>query len=207
MEGFDISPMSAWIVREAIEPIDHAAYEQAAGTLIDALRAEIDSCYRTSCPHYGDPDVPVKSFLWVKVLDCEACGAPVDLFPVYLLAENRRHPKNVLVCPACGDLNEVEDRKRPGTCTSCASALDRAGPVGRGRCECASCGHSNAYPGTVGGPLAHRLFAVESHNPLRKAGHKGRFFNKPDAEDLVRAADAVREDGRGWRRNWKSWLS
>ena len=192
VEGFDINPMSAWIVREELEPIDLAAYEQAADALIDALRTEIGRYYQTSCPHYGDPDVPVKSFLWVKVLDCEACGASVDLFPGYLLAENRRHPKNVLVCPACGDLNEVADRKRPGSCVSCASALDREGPAGRGRCECPSCGHSNAYPGAAARPLAHRLFAIEYHNPNRKAGHKGRFFKKPDAEDLARMDDAAR---------------
>ena len=192
VDGFDINPMSAWIVREEIEHIDLAAYEQAARALIGALRAEIDRYYRTSCPRYGDPDVPVKSFLWVKVLDCEACGEPVDLFPGYLLAENRRHPKNVLTCPVCGDLNEVEDRKRPGNCVSCASALQRAGPAGRGRCTCPHCGHDNAYPGDAGRPLEHRLFAIEYHNPHRKAQHKGRFFKKPDAGDLARAGEAAR---------------
>ena len=192
VEGFDINPMSAWIVREEIEPIDLAAYEQAAGALIDTLHTEIGGYYRTSCPHYGDPDVPVKSFLWVKALDCEACGASVDLFPGYLLAENRRHPKNVLVCPVCGDLNEVEDRNRPGSCSSCASALQRAGPAGRGRCACPHCGHDNAYPGGAGRPLRHRMFAIEYHNPHRKRQHKGRFFKKPDADDLARADEAAR---------------
>ena len=192
VEGFDINPMSAWIVREEIEHIDLGIYRQAASALIDALRAEIDRFYRTSCPHYGDPEVPVKSFLWVKVLDCEACGASVDLFPGYLLAENRRHPKNVLVCPGCGELNEVEDRSRPESCMSCTSTLHRAGPAGRGRCECPHCGHGNVYPGKTGRPLAHRLFAIEYYNPERKAQHKGRFFKKPDAEDLARAAEAAR---------------
>ena len=192
VDGFDINPMSAWIVREEIGHIDLAVYEQAARALIDALRAEIDRYYRTSCHRYGDADVPVKSFLWVKVLDCEACGASVDLFPGYLLAENRRHPKNVLVCPACGDLNEVNDRKRPGSCVSCASALQRTGPASRGRCKCPHCGHDNAYPGNTGRPLGHRLFAIEYHNPRRKARHKGRFFKKPDAEDLARTEEAVR---------------
>ena len=28
-----------------------------------------------------------------------------DLFPGYLLAENRRHTENVFICAACGDLN------------------------------------------------------------------------------------------------------
>ena len=192
VDGFDINPMSAWIVREEIQHIDLAVYERTARVLIDALRAEIDRYYRTSCPRYGDQDVPVKSFLWVKVLDCQACGASVDLFPGYLLAENRRHPKNVLVCPACGDLNEVDDRKRPGSCTSCTSALQRAGPAGRGRCRCPNCGHDNTYPGDVGRPLGHRMFAIEYYNPHRKARHKGRFFKKPDAEDLARADEAAR---------------
>ena len=81
VEGFDINPMSAWIVREAIEPLNIAAYQRAARSLMDALRAEIEQYYRTSCPRYGDADVPVKTFLWVKVLDCEACGVTFDLFP------------------------------------------------------------------------------------------------------------------------------
>ena len=54
--------------------------------------------YRTDCPLYGDRDVPVKYFLWIKVLDCEKCGKQFDLFPGYLVAEDSRHPKNVLVC-------------------------------------------------------------------------------------------------------------
>ena len=191
VEGFDINPMSAWIVREEIEHLDVAAYERAADALITALRAGIDRYYQTSCPRYGDTDLPVKSFLWVKVLDCESCGIPFDLFPGYLIAENRRHPKNVLVCPACGDLNEVEDRKSPGDCVACGTALHQAGPARRGRCECPRCGHSNTYPGELQRPLEHRLFAIEYHNPERKAEHKGRFFKKPDAEDLARMADAA----------------
>ena len=114
--GLDVNPMSTWIVREEIQHLDMAEYERAAQKLITALRTEIDQFYRTTCPLYGDENVPVKSFLWVKVLDCEACGTHFDLFPGYLLAENRRHPKNVLICLGCGDLNEVEDPRTPGGC-------------------------------------------------------------------------------------------
>ena len=191
VDGFDINPMSAWIVREEIEHLDISAYERAASALIAALAREIDGYYRTSCPLYGDDNVPVKSFLWVKTLDCENCGESFDLFPGYLLAENRRHPRNVLVCPACGDLNEVENRKVPGDCTSCGTALRQPGPARRGRCDCPHCGHSNAYPGDARRPLDHRLFAIEYYNPERKAHHKGRFFKKPDADDIACAADAT----------------
>ena len=192
VEGFDINPMSTWIVREEITSLDLECYEQAARALIRSLHTEIGALYRTSCPHYGEADVPVKSFLWVKMLDCEACGSSVDLFPGYLLAENRRHPKDVLVCPGCGNLNEVEARKEPGNCGSCAAELMQRGPANRGRCKCSHCGHSNAYPGNSRRPLEHRLFAIEYYNPDRKAGHKGRFFKKPDAEDLARVEAAQR---------------
>ena len=192
VQGFDVNPMSAWIVREEIESLDVPAYQQAAQVLLGALHDDIGPYYRTTCPFYGDADVPVKSFLWVKVLDCEACGQQFDLFPGYLLAGNRRHPKNVLVCPACGDLNEIEDRKPLGVCTGCSAALRQAGPARRGRCECPNCGHSNVYPGKARHPPGHRMFALEYHNPKRKAKHKGRFFKKPDPQDMARMEAAVK---------------
>ena len=52
--GFDINPMSAWIVREEIEHLDMDAYEQEAAKLLKTLRAEIEDLYHTDCPLYGD---------------------------------------------------------------------------------------------------------------------------------------------------------
>ena len=196
VQGFDINPMSAWIVREGIEHLDVRAYKQATQNLLDALRADISQYYRTSCPLYGDADVPVKSFLWVKVLDCKTCGKQFDLFPGYLLAEDRRHPKNVLVCQACGDLNEVDDRRNPGDCSTCRTVLRQTGPAHKGRCSCPHCGHPNTYPGKLRSPLRHRMFAIEYYNPKRKIRHKGRFFKKPDAEDIACAEAAVRRWGQ-----------
>lgn len=195
--GFDINPMAAWIVREEIEHLDIDAYRQEAERLLKKLRSEIEHLYLTDCPHYGDADVPVKYFLWVKVIDCAGCGKDVDLFPGYLVSEDARHPKNVLVCPSCGDLNEVDDRSAPGACTNCHTALQTEGPAGRGRCACSHCGHENVYPRAGEGPLRHRLFAIEYYNPHRKAQHKGRFFKKPDAKDLARVAESERR----WRQS------
>jgi adenine-specific DNA methylase len=193
VSGFDINPMAAWIVREEIEHLDLDAYEEEAIRLLDKLRSEIGELYLTDCPLYGDTDVPVKYFLWVKVIDCETCAKPVDLFPGYLLSEDSRHPKNVLVCALCGELNEIEDRKEPGVCRNCNAPLNLDGPAGRGRCACPHCEHENRYPRASDGPLRHRLFAIEYYNPHRKAGHKGRFFKKPDRKDLARVAAA-----EGW---------
>ncbi len=191
VEGLDINPMSAWIVREEIERLDVRAYRRTATELMDALRTELDPYYRTSCPRYGDPDVPVKSFLWVKQRNCESCGRTFDLFPGYLVAANRRHPAHVLVCAVCGDLAEVSDRRNPAPCTGCGSSLKEHGDARRGRCGCPHCGHSNRYPEGGGRPPAHRLFAIEYHNPHRKSGHRGRFFKKPDERDLDRMERAT----------------
>ncbi len=194
--GFDINPMAAWIVREAIENLDVDAYQEEATRLLSKLRAEIGDLYLTDCPLYGDVDVPVKYFLWVKTIDCESCGKSIDLFPGYLVSKDSRHPKNVLVCPCCGELNEVDDRREPGACRSCNQRLHLNGPAGRGRCACSHCGHENCYPRAEDGPPCHRLFAIEYYNPHRKAGHKGRFFKKPDEKDLARVAAAQDR----WRR-------
>jgi len=193
--GFDVNPMAAWIVREEIEHLDIDAYRDAASRLLKALRREVEHLYLTDCPHYGDTGVPVKYFLWVKIIACARCGEDVDLFPGYLIAEDARHPRNVLVCPDCGELNEASDVDAPGRCRACSVALRAEGPARRGRCTCAQCGHENEYPRAGEGALQHRLFAIEYYNPHRKAGHKGRFFKKPDEKDLARAAQAERR----WR--------
>lgn len=192
VQGYDINPMSAWIVREEIEHLDLVAYRAAADGLLTALRADLDALYRTDCPIYGDKDVPAKTFLWVKEIDCESCGSAVPLFPGYLVSEDARHPANVLVCGRCGQLNETADLNKPGHCRDCRSALTLDGPAHRSRCACPSCQHVNTYPKPEAGPPRHRLFALEYYNPARKDGHKGRFFKKADAKDIARFEEAER---------------
>ena len=190
--GFDINPMAAWIVREEIEHLDLAAYKTAAKHVLAMLRREVEHLYLTDCPLYGDTNVPVKYFIWVKSIDCSACGRDVDLFPGYLVSANSRHPRHVLVCRECGDLKEVDDRTEPGGCHGCDAELRTGGPARRGRCVCPRCGYENEYPRSSEGPMRHRLFAIEYFNPHRKTGHKGRFFKKPDAKDLARVAESER---------------
>jgi putative DNA methylase len=188
--GLDINPMAAWIVREEIEHLDHAAYRKAATKLVATLDRDVGELYRTDCPIFGDKDVPVKYFLWVKTIPCETCQAEVDLFPGYLLAEDVRHPQNVLVCAHCGELNEVGDLDHPGSCSHCRHALRVSGPAKHNRCACQVCGAEAKYPRKGMGPLGRRLFAIEYANPARKGEYRGRLFKKPDAKDLARAEKA-----------------
>src|SRR5438874_2059162 len=117
--GFDINPMAYWIVREEIETLDLPAYIEAANILRDALEIKIGRLYRTRCLKCGSPEAHAKYFLWVKSLDCRKCTKPVDLFPHYLLSEDRRHPTNVFVCWKCGALHEGKSRREPSPCGHC----------------------------------------------------------------------------------------
>ena len=189
VQGYDINPMAAWIVKEEIEHLDLAAYREAADGLLAALRSDLDHFYRTDCPIYGDADVPVKYFIWVKELDCSKCGADVPLFPGYRIAADSRHPAHVIVCSQCHALNECGSTRDPGACSSCSANLVLEGPARRNRCACPSCGHVNRYPRSEAGPLRHRLIAIEYFNPERKKGHKGRFFKAPDEKDLARTRE------------------
>lgn len=189
--GMDINPMSAWIVHEEIDAIDLKAYAEEAQTLLSALAEHIGHFYKTRCPVTGRKDADVKYFLWVKTGTCTACRKGFDLFPRYVLAEDARHTSFVLVCAACGDLNEVADAQNPGACR-CGHALTTEGPVSRSTCACPHCGYKNRAPFDGNGPPSHRLFAIEYYNSDLK-GRPGRLFKKPDKDDLVRfsAAEAA----------------
>jgi len=130
--GFDINPMSAWIVREEVEHLDLKRYAAAASKLQADLSSKVGDLYRTRDVIYGIDNVPVKYFLWVKVIECEVCRKDIDLFPGYLIVEDKRHPRNVLVCAACGDLNEVVTLDSPGGCSGCSAPLRVGGPAKRG---------------------------------------------------------------------------
>ena len=184
--GFDINPMSYWIVKQEIEHFDLVAYSKAADTLRATLEKEIGLLYRTRCTLCGSDDAHVKYFLWVKVKSCSQCGKDVELFPGYLLSTDSRHPKNVFVCPSCGELTETDDRKDPGRCAHCATKLTVNGPAKQNRCGCSACGAVNHYPDASLGSPRHRLFAIEYHCPKCKPSHAGRFFKKFDEQDMER---------------------
>jgi putative DNA methylase len=183
--GFDINPMSYWIVREEIEQIDLAAYSAAAESILKELRSEVGELYTTRCCACGE-EADVKYFLWVKRRVCLQCRKSFDLQPGYLLSEDKRHPKNVVICRACGELTEVDSLSNLPSCRACRASLALDGTAGKGACTCPHCGCRQSYPGTVDTPLQHRMFALEYNCPACKPNHRGRFFKAPDARDIAK---------------------
>jgi putative DNA methylase len=194
--GFDINPMSYWVVKEEIEPIDLNAYRDASDALLSSLRSQVGHLYRTKCAICGSEEAEVKYFLYVKVSKCGSCGKDIDLFPGYLLAGDARHPKNVLVCSECGELTESENRRKPGKCIHCGSQLTTEGPARRNQCLCPHCGRLHQFPRSSSGAPRHRVFALEYHCFNCKKDHAGRFFKKADEEDLGKVKEAEKAYGQ-----------
>jgi DNA-directed RNA polymerase subunit RPC12/RpoP len=188
--GFDINPMAYWIVKQEIEHVNLEAYQNAASNLRRELEGRIDHLYRTRCIKCKSIEAHVKYFLWVKIKACRKCSKDIDLFPGYLISENRRHPKNVFVCATCGELTETDDRKSPGNCDSCGTQLVVQGAAKSNGSICPHCQEINKFPDPRQGPPRHRMFAIEYFCPRCKGSHKGRFFKRPDIDDLSRFEEA-----------------
>ncbi len=191
--GTDVNPMAWWIVRQELRDLDVAAYQKVAEQLRKHLESEIGHLYRTRCLRCGSDEARAKYFLWVKTARCVSCNQDTDLFPNFLISENVRHPTNVFVCGCCNELFEATDRKNPGPCPHCGSALPLQHTAKRNKAACKHCDQPISYPSTAA--PAHRLFAIEYHcescgsQSLSGKG-KGRLFKKPDSNDLANFDEA-----------------
>ena len=191
--GTDTNPMAYWIVRQALLPLDIQEFASVAEEIATAIEDIVGPLYETTCVKCGET-AQVKYFIWVKTEQCPLCDTVNDLFPGYLLAQNSRHPRHVVACSQCGCLNECMEepsKDTPASCAECSRPVYMEGPVRRQRIPCKRCGTNYRYPARDSGhPPAHRMWAMEYHCKGCKPTHKGRFFKRPDWDDLDRYEQA-----------------
>ena len=191
--GADTNPMAFWIVRQALGRLDIQAFASAAEEVASAIEDVVGTLYETTCVKCGQT-AQVKYFIWVKTERCPSCQAVNDLFPGYMLSQDSRHPKHVVVCSECGCLNECDEepsKDAPIPCAECNGPVYTEGPARRHRVLCRRCGTEYPYPTKDSGhPLTHRMWAIEYHCKECKPAYKGRFFKRPDADDLGRYEQA-----------------
>lgn len=183
----DINPMAYWVVRQSVSDIDLVRLRAIADDVVRDVEEEMARFYATKCPRCEN-QAEVKYFLWVKQQQCPACGTANDLFPGYLIAEPVRHPRFVVACAVCGEINECDEkptRTDPARCTSCSASVHIEGPASRQRIACSRCTRVFRYPPErPDAPLVHRMWAIEYHCRTCKPDHVGRFYKRPDKDDL-----------------------
>jgi putative DNA methylase len=161
--GGDLNPVSWFIVKKEIDPVDPANL-QAAFNRIDAkLGRQIRSRYATNCPECRRPATAMYYF-WVKQVTCMTCGNPIPLFDTYRLARSRATQAWHILCPQCGALFNAEDPEQQTRCPRCdhVFAPSRAGSTHGRRYQCPSCGDQGHIVETIrqSGKPSLRNYAV-----------------------------------------------
>ena len=183
--------MAAWIVREELEHLDIvAAYQNGGGSRSSpTLRRDVEHLYLTDCPHYGDTDVPVKYFLWVKAHGLQCMREGSGYFSrSFSLAQNSRHPKNVLGVPssAASSTRSTTD-PAPGACrTPAMPNFILEASASRGHCICPHCAYTRTNtPAPEKGPMSAPAFCHRVLQPASQGGAtRGVFLRNRMRKDL-----------------------
>lgn len=190
VHGWDVNPMSFWIVSEAIREIDIDAYSRCSKEVEEALRARVGSLYETACPRCREK-ATAKYFIWVKRALCGDCGTEQTLYPGSIVARSGRHPRNVFVCLRCAEIYEAVEEE--AACPKCLLPSGTTPRVTRGGWVCSACSSRHPLPGALLHPLTHELVAIEVYCPECSRSSGGRLFKKPDSKDHALADLATRE--------------
>lgn len=193
--GYDTNPLSRWIVSRKLEPLDVTAYLMAGERIAAAVEDEVGHLYRTTCEECGEV-AGVKFFVWAKTHECPNCGTKNLMLPGPLVAGRgmKRHTHDVLVCAACGSLNQFLPDQARKACPDCGVSYEES-RVGR-KGSCRGCGAEYTPAPTSKSrrsePPRHTLIALEYHcaKCKKREGRQGRFFKQPDSDDFARVEEA-----------------
>jgi putative DNA methylase len=190
--GCDINPVSFWIVRETLKPMDLERLDSYFNQLEQDVGERIRSLYRTDCVYCRAAQGEGLYAFWVRCVNCPHCGESVPLFKRTLLNKglsrnrplSRTNPATVF-CPRCYALNEWHG-ERSCTCSQCAFTFDpQAGTYNQGYYTCPYCDKdriSLIQTLKPGRRLQEKLIAIEYWCP--RCG--SRLYKSPDANDLAK---------------------
>lgn len=189
--GCDLNPVSYWVVRETLKPIDlqklkkyFVQLEQSAGEKIKAL-------YSTNCVQCESQAEGLYAF-WVRYVKCLHCSKDSHLFKRTLLNRglsrtkptSKTNPATVF-CPQCFKLNDWAGED-DCECVSCGHIFDpEFGTYDQGYYACSHCKKNKISlieTLKTGQKLKEKLVAIE----YWCATCKGRLYKSPDEVDQAK---------------------
>lgn len=186
--GCDLNPVSYWIVKETLKPIDLNRLINYFKILELTAGEKIKKLYETDCAICGTKSNSLYSF-WVKSIECPKCGKEVMLYKRTLLNEGKsrnKPPSNenlaTVFCPSCLKLNLWKGSGLV-TCESCEHIFNpEIGTYDHGIFKCTHCGEPQIRLIDVmrtGKQFKEKLVAIEywcSHC-------NDRLYKTPDQND------------------------
>ncbi|MBD3305590.1 DUF1156 domain-containing protein [candidate division KSB3 bacterium] len=168
--GCDINPVSYWIVREILKPLDLEKLDAYFRTLEQTAGEQIKMLYRTICPYCHVNGESLYVF-WVRYVSCLHCGNPVHLFKQSLLNKGAYRNKPLsstnpatVFCPRCFSVQSWTGESNH-TCLKCQHIFHpQEGTYNQGYYYCSQCQTpkiSLIQTLQAGQRLKERLVAIE----------------------------------------------
>jgi len=196
--GCDINPVSFWIVRETLKPIDLKKLDIYFHQLERTAGERIRSLYKTTCVRCKVSRGDGIYAFWVRYVNCPYCGKVVYLFKRTLLNEgisrnkpiSRTNPA-IVFCPHCFSLNKWDGNGKC-FCEQCGNEFDPlSGTYNQGYYTCPNCKRdriSLIQTLKTGQRLREKLVAIEYWCPQCKE----RLYKSPDTDDLAKIEEIER---------------
>lgn len=188
--GSDLNPVSFWVVRETIKPIDLEKLDTYFQMLQRTAGEKIKSLYRTKCIHCNSQGDELYTF-WVRYVKCLHCSENVYLFKRTLLNKglrrnsppSRTNPATVF-CPKCFALNDWYG-ENDCSCRFCTHVFNpQTGTYNQGYYVCSQCckGKTSLIQTLENNQkLREKLVAIEYWCQRCR----DRFYKSPDEVDLT----------------------
>lgn len=190
--GSDINPVSYFLVREALRPIEPERLTAAFERLEKRVRPCLQPLYTSL---YDGQKADLLYAFWVKLITCPDCGNQTRLFPNWIFAANAypsRKPASRCLCPSCGELLFVSHGDTKAKCCFCAHSFNpQVGPARRTSFYCEHCNHEHPIAATyrlIPDPPEHQMYALML---LLPDGRK--VYKRPSEEDHQVYTEACRK--------------
>ena len=129
--GSDINPVSTFLVRQALTPVEEPLLRAAFKTLESAVGDRIKHFYRTQDRETGHI-IPVLYAFWVNEVETPE-GEWIPLFSKYVFSKNaypKRKPQAQIVCPGCWEISEARYDTEDMECSACRHRFNpQTGPA------------------------------------------------------------------------------
>ncbi len=104
--GVDINPVSSFIVKQALMPVDITELERIFGEIEANVKEKIQHYYKTIDPITGE-EILALYYFWVKQVTTPK-GENIPLFSSYVFSKDaypKKKPIAKIICPSCWNIN------------------------------------------------------------------------------------------------------
>jgi len=162
--GCDINPISTFMVRQALTPIDEWTLKKTFGAIEADVKEHIQSYYKTLDPKTHQK-CDVLYYFWVKVVKTPE-GEEIPLFKNYVFSKNanpNHKPKAQILCPYCWTVNTGEYNTLTLKCIHCDNTFNPQQGAANEQSVISQTGKRYKIKDLIknsGLPPKHRLYAI-----------------------------------------------